>query len=520
MKKILILSVFISLTGFCLQSQPGNPDGDFDADGKLMTAIGTGEDIGCDVVVQPDGRIIVAGYAATINGSDGAFVRYFPDGSLDNSFGAGGIVLVDVASMNDYIVTVVLQDDGKIIAGGTSITASENDFLVIRLNTDGSPDISFGTNGIVITDFSGFHDVINSIDTDSDGKIIAAGYTSDGATFSFAIAKYNTDGSLDQSFADHGLQVTSVGDGDDYANGVVVQPDDKIVAAGLSVNNGSGEIGIVRYNPNGTPDNTFGFNGMVMTDIQTWYDYANSIVLQPDGKIIVAGNSQNAVNYDFGIVRYNPDGSLDLTFSDDGRQVADISSEWDYAQSIVLQPDGKILVAGATDSWSGLRFVLARYNPDGNPDSTFAFEGIANTTFTNPPLNCYGRSVTLQPNGRIIVAGSAENGTNEDFAVARYISGLNIGIIDFTTDNNSVFICPNPVKDGAVLKYTLAEPGRITIRLVDEAGQPVDSFIENQMQTPGLYEMPLAFDAAMKPGIYFIVISSDLGKCSLKILKG
>lgn len=519
MKKILILSAFVALIGFCLQGQPGSLDSDFDADGRLMTAIGTGDDIGYTAIVQPDGRIIVAGYAATTTGRDGAFVRYYPDGSFDNSFGTGGIVLVDVASMNDYILSACLQEDGKIIAGGTTATASENDFLVIRLNTNGSPDISFGSNGIVVTDFSGFHDVIYSIDIDSDGKIIAAGSTFDGTTFGFAIAKYNTDGTLDQSFGDQGLQFTSIGDGDDFANGVVVQPDDKIVVAGLSVNSGSGDIGIARYNSDGTPDNTFGYDGKVMTDIQTLYDYANSLVLQPDGKILVAGSSQSASNYDFGLVRYNPDGSLDLTFSDDGMQVTDIFSGWDYAHSVNLQPDGKILVAGEAESWEGLRFTLARYYPDGTPDSTFANAGIAHTTFTNPPHNSYGTSVALQPNGRIIVAGSAENGTNEDFAVARFISGLNIGIIDFTTDNNSVLICPNPVKDMAVLKYTLAEACRITIRMTDTEGQPVASFIENQKQTAGNYELPLTFDAAMKPGTYFIIISSDKGKCSIKIMK-
>ncbi len=142
MNKIIIFSVFLTLASFYLQAQPG-----------ILTMIlmptevndcnRIGDDVGTSVIVQPDGMIILAGYAHTSTAMDGAFVRYYPDGSVDNSFGTDGIVLIDIALMNDYITTIHLQDDGKIIAGGATTTINDNDFLIIRLNTDGSPDISF-----------------------------------------------------------------------------------------------------------------------------------------------------------------------------------------------------------------------------------------------------------------------------------------------------------------------------------------------------------------------------------------
>jgi uncharacterized delta-60 repeat protein len=461
---------------------------------------------------------LVAGYTSNGSNFDIALARYYPDGTLDNNLDGDGILMTAVGSGDDEALCIALQDNGKIVAGGFSNNGLDNDFLIVRYNNDGSLDETFNSNGIVTTDFSSDNDEINSIAIQEDGKIVAAGSAIVGAIYHFALARYNTDGTLDQSFSDDGKIITEIGQNGDFAYGVAIQSDDKIVATGLSVSGFYSDISLVRYNSNGTLDNTFSYDGKLMTDIGSLNDYAMSLAIQQDGKIVVAGNSENGLNNDFTIVRYNTDGTLDDSFSEDGKQTTPIGTGWDYARSLAIQPDGKLLVAGYTEISLLTHSVLVRYDSIGSLDSTFATDGIAITELS--PNGDKVKSVTLQPNGRIVVAGSATTGSNNDFAVARYISGLNIGILEFSVDNNAVFIYPNPVNREATLKYTLNITDEITVQLFDMQGKMIETIIDHQRQNAGEHELALNLSSTIPSGYYMIVFSSPLGRFNLKIMKG
>jgi len=519
MKKILFPAIFFILISRLIVAQPGILDGDFDADGKVTTDLGTNEDIGCSAAIQPDGKIIVAGYTSAST-FDAALVRYNPDGSIDQSFGSDGTVIIDVGTQDDYLTSIVLQVDGQILAGGYTGPANGSNYLIIRLNPDGSFDNSFSFDGVVTSDIAGSSDVLNSVALGNDGKIIASGCSWDLTGLKFSTARYNTDGSLDLSFDGDGKKLVSIGnDLNDVAYGVAVQPDGKIVVAGYSYNNSQTDISLVRYNFDGSLDQSFSYDGKVMTDIQSSSDHALAVMLQPDGKIVLTGRTHNTVNWDVFIVRYNQDGSLDLTFSEDGKQVKDVSGFNDEGYSLVLQPDGKILVAGLSVINTTANFMLMRIDSAGSLDTTFANEGISLTPFSVGHAG--GRSVMLQPNGRIVVAGYASMGGVEgwDFAVARYLSGLNIGITDFAENNNSVFICPNPVKQDAALRYTLPEPEVITIQLFDLSGRLIKTISSNERQAEGEHEVALSLDPGLSAGSYLLVISSPQGKIGVKLMK-
>jgi len=420
--KKLILGLIITISLSNLQSPvwaaAGELDTTFDTDGKVTTSIGSGDDYVNSVVLQSDGKIVAAGYSYNGSNYDFAIVRYNTDGSLDTTFDTDGKVTTPIASGDDRAYSVVLQSDGKIVAAGYSYNGSDNDFAIVRYNTDGSLDTTFDTDGKVTTQIGSGSEIANSVVLQSDGKIVAAGSSDNGSNYDFAIVRYNTDGSLDTTFDTDGKVTTPIGSRSDTAYGVVLQSDGKIVAAGYSFNGSDNDFAIVRYNTNGSLDTTFDTDGKVTTPIGSRSEIAFSVVLQSDGKIVAAGSSDNGSNYDFAIVRYNTDGSLDTTFDTDGKVTTPIGSRSDTAYGVVLQSDGKIVAAGYSFNGSDNDFAIVRYNTNGSLDTTFGTGGKVTTPIGSG--NEEANSVVLQSDGKIVVAGSSVNGSNYDFAVVRY----------------------------------------------------------------------------------------------------
>ncbi|MCK0505535.1 DUF4347 domain-containing protein [Aromatoleum anaerobium] len=354
------------------------------ADGKVTTDFGS-DDYGNGVSVQADGKILVAGSSS----SGFALVRYNIDGNLDTSFASDGTVTTDFGWYSGEGRSVSVQADGKILVAGTS----GGDFALVRYNPDGSLDTSFDSDGTVTTNLGWYGDEGRSVSVQADGKILVAG-SSNG---NFALVRYNTDGSLDANFDGDGTVTTDLGFYDD-GNSLAVQADGKILVAGSS----SGDFALVRYNPDGSLDTSFDSDGTVTTDLGWYGDEGRSVSVQADGKILVAGSSGGKT----ALARYNTDGKLDTSFSGDGKVTTNLGE----GRSVTLQADGKILVAGSSNG----NFALARYNTDGSLDTSFDNDGMLTTSFD--PYSGEGRSVTVQADGKILVAGS----NNGDLALARY----------------------------------------------------------------------------------------------------
>ncbi len=284
----------------------GSLDTSFDGDGKVTTPIGSGDDVANAIAIQGDGKIVVAGYSSNGTNLDFTIVRYNTDGLLDTSFGSGGKVTTDFGN-DDAAYAMAIQGDGKIVVAGYSSNGTNLDFTIVRYNTDGSLDTSFDGDGKVTTDIGiGSYDFANTIAIQGDGKIVVAGYSSNGSNNDFAIVRYNTDGSLDTSFGSDGKVTTPIGSGDDEAYAIAIQGDGKIVVAGYSSNGSNNDFAIVRYNADGSLDTSFGTGGKVTTDFGGDDAAAYAIAIQGDGKIVVAGYSWNGSNNDFAIARYWP----------------------------------------------------------------------------------------------------------------------------------------------------------------------------------------------------------------------
>jgi uncharacterized delta-60 repeat protein len=390
------------------QAAPGNLDLAFGGTGKVTTGSGFGNGL----VVQSDGKIVVAGNSGSESGGpDFGLVRFNTDGSLDITFGGTGKVTTDFGK-NEYGESVAVQSDGKILVAGVSQKGANTSFAIGRYLADGSLDTSFGGTGKVTTDFGSLINYANSVIVQSDGKIIVAGYSGNDPHYDFALVRYNTDGSLDASFGGTGKVKTTIGS-NAIGESVAVQSDGKIVVAGYADIGGSIDFALVRYLTDGSLDTSLGGTDKVTTAIGSDTDSGRSVAVQSDGKIVVAGQtyivgSDNAI----ALVRYLADGSLDTTLGGTGK-VTTFIAHGDNPQSVAIQSNGKIIVAGGAYIAGGSEFALVRYLEDGGLDTTFGGTGEV-TTVIGSSADAYG--VAVQSDGMIVAAGGSQFG----LAVVRY----------------------------------------------------------------------------------------------------
>jgi uncharacterized delta-60 repeat protein len=378
--------------------------------------------------IQNDGKIVAVG-----DSHDGSFrwsfalMRYNSNGSLDTSFGTGGKVQTAVGG---GARAVAIQSDGKIVAAGYNYDTYE--FVLMRYNSNGSLDTSFGTNGKV-QPIIGQIGAVLAITIQSDGKIVAAGYSYNGIGNDFAITRYNGNGTLDTTFGSGGIVITKTTayliTGSE-ATSVNMQADGKIVTAGGSY--------IIRYNSNGSLDTSFGVGGEVLTG--SYYEMTSGVAIQADNRILAAGSAYNGSgSYGFALTRYYSDGSPDTTFAGSGRVVTPVTGLYSFSLSTVVQDSvsGKIVAAG----YSQFESVITRYNSDGTPDTSFASGGKIITTGYDywGGINSSIHHIAVQADGKIVVVGSSykENGKGDEFGLARHNSN---GSIDTSFGTNGTVI--------------------------------------------------------------------------------
>jgi uncharacterized delta-60 repeat protein len=415
----------------------GDLDPSFGLGGRVLTDFNLSTDIAYAVAVQADGKLVVVGTTYTNNdysNEDFALARYNPDGSLDASFGSNGRVTTDFPGLAAVASSVLVQPDGKILVAGGAfpLFTSLGNFELVRYNPDGSLDAGFGSGGIVTTLFP-HGSYAFALALQPDGKIVAAGtdyvdFSSDASSNTdFALARYNQDGSPDFDFGSGGQLSTDFEGFNDDVFAVLIRRDGRIVAVGSARDPLSDyDFAATRYLPNGQLDRSFGTRGKVRTDFgDDGFDRARSAVLQPDGRIVAAGFAitQNGVFANFAVARYRANGSLDASFSGNGLKQVSFDSCCQSANSVLLQGDGRIVLVGYPNSESSdSDFLLARLNRGGSLDATFGDAGRVRTSFGD--LNGGANGAALQPDGRIVAGGFQAFATPQgaQFALARYLT--------------------------------------------------------------------------------------------------
>lgn len=514
MKQTLLLFSTIFFVPQIALAQAGSLDSTFNAAGYVTTAIDNGDDNGNAMAIQADGKIVVAGESYNGNDFDVALSRFNVDGTIDNSFGTNGKVTVNLGNIYDTGKSVAIQVDGKIVVVGNFISALTGLFklCVLRFNSNGTPDNTFTSGGIDSIAVGTYSVQANSTALQSDGKIVIAGNTSNGSDLDFLVIRLNTDGTFDAGFGTNGVVVTQVGNSDDVANAVAIQPDGKIVVAGKT----NTAMAVVRYNSDGTLDNTFSSDGKVTTSLNG-NDKAFAVAVQSDGKIVVCGETLGGNSYDMAVVRYTAAGVLDNTFSTDGKLTTPLGSAYDGGYAIAVQEDGKIIVAGKTAGSPDDNVAVVRYTTSGALDNTFGTNGKVSTDISGHGDAAFG--MALQADEKIVVAGYSNNGTNNDFLVLRYLSGINVGIDDLAADNGTPLIYPNPVKDAANVSFTLRHDGKVTLQLQDLSGNILHSFFQQRVERSGKHTEKLSLPPSLISGNYLLRIETEEGTAVVKLTK-
>lgn len=425
---------------------PGGLDSSFGLSGRALVAI---QNIFNSLYVfnsqsadmQSDGKVVFAG---ALNGPDSrqkfAVVRMNADGTLDTSFGNGGLLVpvLNTESTDEIASVVRVQPDQKILVAGVV----QDKFGITRLDPSGAFDPTFGIGGRVVVLVNAGGDFPRDIAIQADGKIIMAGKSYAYINSAATLVRLTPSGQLDAGFNGTGATILPTGTaeaGDEFRR-LVVQPDGKIVAAGDSIVTPDGSVHdflVMRFNSDGSTDSTFGAGGKVLTSLGTRYESLRSVALQPDGKILVGGGSNNGqAFYVATLLRYESDGSIDISFGNSGKAGVDLDpNHFELFNSLLVQSDAKIIAVGSGRGAAGPNdFTLARFDRAGNLDASFGSGGLVRTSMSinfNESVACCG---FLMSGGRLLVAGEGRTEMGmPGFAVARYfING------DFTTVSGRV----------------------------------------------------------------------------------
>lgn len=433
MKTLFTLTFFFA--AFTVIAQPGSLITEFGIGGKIATDLGSDFDIMQDLATQKDGKIVAVGYTGTPGDYDFAVVRYNPDGSLDNTFNSTGKIITRISTSSDIARAVAIQEDGKIVVSG----GSRGVLCLVRYNTDGTPDKTFDHDGIAFGNLaSGFSFAGNGVVILPDRKILVAGAVSN-EDLDFALAKFNCDGSIDMTFGNNGNVQTSFDSGSiDRANDLAIRSDGKIVLAGTSRVSPTGiwRFAMACYNSNGTLDKAFAHGGkFVYAPANIDENLVQSIAIQPDNKIVATGLStlySPIPKSKVAVFRLTKDGNLDLAFNKVGSIIADFYGYGSGGYDVAIQKDNKILIAGGClVTEADVNFFVARLNSDGSLDKTFGSKG----TFIvrNPDSNEGATSMAIFEN-KIYLGGSSyiRTGSNDNFLLTAHHNDVYKSLLDFT----------------------------------------------------------------------------------------
>ncbi len=499
-KSLLIFGALLPLLGF---GQDGSLDQTFGTNG---TALAEGNYSAKGVKIQADGKIVTCGSKSDANGTDFCVARFNADGQLDNTFDADGIAIIDFSGKTDEAFDLAIQTDGKILVVGSAILTNNNDIAMIRLNADGSLDNAFGTGGKVTTNISGTsNDAASKVAIQADGKMVIIGSGGTDLFNANVVARYNADGSLDNTFDIDGKLV-----GISFAPvSINTLSDIKILADGKFIISGSSsnQPAIGKLNTDGSFDIAFNTTGKLVINETVFGGNICLIALQTDGKILVSYGS--GTTSELKLLRLESTGTMDASFGTAGKASINIGANNDYAKAITALGNGKIIISGSTyANSSNTDFFVARLTSNGELDNTFGTNGFT-TTSVAPVEGDRAESMVIQSDGKIIVAGNKCTGSC-NYVVLRY---KNAGSASALYEYHNIInynIYPNPTTSSLNLTLESNIPAKISINTI--LGSVV--FQENIQQSQ--YNVNIE---SLKNGVYFITVETTQGTSTQKFIK-
>ncbi len=430
-------------------AQAGQLDASFGNGGWVHSDFG-GKEQGGTIAVQEDGKLLVGGRIALSTAAyDFMLVRYLANGQLDSSFGTNGLITWDFGSDLENLEFVRQLPNGKIFAGGFSGANPNTTGVLILLLPDGSVDPEFGVNGIVKYKGGKSTGPVAAA-VQSDGKFVVTGVcVVDSSDIDWNVARFLPDGNMDTSFNHKGWMYHNFLTREDIPFDIMVEPDGKILVSGCAGVYPKANFSFLRLLPDGSKDPGYGTDGSLQTDFGNNHDIAYTSILTPERKYLVSGTVRDSItNYNFALARYHYDGTLDTDFGGTGKLTYDFKGPIDYGLYMIRQPDDKYLVCGENNVLTHNRYVVARFDKDGNLDAGFGRSGLAEFDAVNI-LTDQTPHFAMQKDGRIVMTANYKDGNNVDLLVIRWTNDLVSNTIHPVPMKPFVFLHSNPVRDRA-----------------------------------------------------------------------
>ena len=507
--KALCTSVFIQLfiVSFSGYAQlPGDLDITFGTNGIVTHDVSSLNDETIKVRLQNDNKILCLGKTQTGWQNDDIFIlRLLPSGELDYTFGQNGVVLIEVSQRNDVGTDMILQNDGKILIVGYTTPPNNLNPLLIRLLPNGQLDDAFGNNGLFTIDI-GLLSTLQRVELLQDDNILCLGQVGDDV----AVFKFLSDGSLDISFGDGGKVILDTGS--DYYTGtdLVVAEDTGFFVCGSSgISATEANALVCKFQSDGSLDQSFNLTGYKEFTVDQSYliNQASRISLIESNGLLVAGNLYESGSSESFVTRILSNGSIDITFGNSGFFNFDNGAGYDLLFDMIPQPNGKILLGGKTaGSGSDYDFFVLRTTENGSLDPTFGNNGVVITEVS--PDDDGIADMELQADGKLVVAGTARVGTNDDIALARYHTGINTSVAEISTESK-LSVYPNP----AINQLTLVAENKLkNVQLLDAMGKTVlVQTVNSSRVIVDLSEVP--------SGIYLLRATDDKHTLLQKVVK-
>jgi len=513
-KKITFLSILMICGGYLQAQVPGTLDSTFGISGKITSNYFSTQMI-FDTATQPDGKIVAVGAATVGSSNNNTFyaVRFNANGAIDTTFGSNGYFNLDMSGLgyNNFARTVELQPDGKIILGGAVAQFINGDnyyFGVLRLNANGTIDNTFGNQGKSIFSMSSSSSTSNQIKDialQADGKIIVAGTYYNSPSTDFAVARLNTDGSLDSDFSNDGKVLIGFTYNStvnyDEAHRIKILSDSRILIGGETSFNDSAWC---MLQPDGSLDSSFGTGGKKTFATDNNFDFG-TVYFLPDNSVLLggyySGNSDDAALYKISL-----DGTLDTTFGNSGKAIVDVDNSSSDGGIVDLDIDntGKIYAVGKTLTGGTSYFYLLNFNSNGTLNTNFSYDGKVLVNFG--ANSNYGNSVSVQPNGKVLLAGYYNypyTGSLARFNNQPYLSTTEIA------EKNTFTLYPNPTADFFMISKSEISNKNQKVEIADEAGRIIKTVFINA-------DNPKVEVSDLKTGVYYVHLNKVTKKLIIK----
>lgn len=506
----LLLVAALSISNLAL-AQPGTIDTTYGTDGKVFNNLGANAGA-YDSVLQPDGKLITVGHTySNAPGSSFFVARYHTDGSPDMSFGENGS---GTALRGDHCSakSVALQADGKIVVVGTELPAQgsngSSNMMIARFNTDGTLDNTFDEDGVKVIVLNYSQD-LNAVLIQPDGKIVAGG----GFTLQRnpnldtpGLIRFNTDGSIDTSFGENGYVYTA-GIFRGEINDMQFADNGDIVAVGRTFI--SDHYLILKYDSNGQLIHSFGSNGTGFVEVAlNEITYLFDCFIAPDGSIYASGATQNGVKYNALLVKYHANGTIDTSFADNGTLIKDFGSVngvgiSSFGEGVQFDKNNQLLWPLSYGKTSDYDFGLYSLSPDGAINTSFGNNGFFSTTFGSG--HEYLRTMVIQEDNKIILGGNKGNQV-----LVRVNNTPFLGTDLALANTNVIHVSPNPITENSSLFIALQQQSAVTVTLFDAKGTCLGAILNNQKFSGGTnIEKQSLQKFDLPSGIYFLKIDVD-----------